>query len=190
MPRVVADGVELYYESLVIGHTVPYLTETAREWLEDEVRAAREGRPAIQRQPRSDAREAEGPPTAFASSPLGRMVATTGTGLGRTPEDRARGIAVLREWDQRPRRAELARIDVPTLVIVGEREPRLTIGGARASGRRGSRARSSRACPARITPRRARPRRRETQRCRRSSSGMACEPAYAFLCMRPGRLVD
>jgi len=120
--------------AVVIGHTVPYLTDTARERLEDEVRAAREGRPTIQRQPRSDAREAEGPPPpdpAFAASPLGRMVAMTGTGLGRTADDRARGIAVLRDWDQRARKAELARIDVPTLVIVGEREPRLTIDGSR-----------------------------------------------------------
>jgi pimeloyl-ACP methyl ester carboxylesterase len=59
------------------------------------------------------------------------MVAQTGTGLGRTPPDIARAIAVLRDWDQRPRRAELAKIAVPTLVIVGEREPRLTVEGAR-----------------------------------------------------------
>lgn len=120
--------------ALVIGHTVPYLDRHGREWLEAEIQAAREGRPAIQRQPRSDDGESEGPPTtdpAFAASPLGRMVATTGTGLGRTPEDIARAIAVLRDWDQRPRRPELAKLAVPTLVIVGEREPRLTIDGAR-----------------------------------------------------------
>jgi len=59
------------------------------------------------------------------------MVLTTGTGLGRTREDIARAIAVLRDHDLRPRRSEHARIDVPTLVIVGEREPRSTIDGAR-----------------------------------------------------------
>ena len=59
------------------------------------------------------------------------MIATTGTGLGRTPEDIARAIAVLRDWDQRPRKADLAKIKVPTLVIVGEREPRATIEGSR-----------------------------------------------------------
>lgn len=120
--------------ALVIGHTVPYLDGHGRAWLEAEIQAAREGRPAIQRQPRSDDGESEGPPTtdpAFAASPLGRMVASTGTGLGRTPEDITRAIAVLRDWDQRPRRPELAKLAVPTLVIVGEREPRLTVEGAR-----------------------------------------------------------
>lgn len=65
--------------ALVIGHTVPYLDDAGRDWLEAEI---------------------------------------------------ARAIAVLRDWDQRPRRGDLAKIDVPTLVIVGEREPRTTIDGA------------------------------------------------------------
>lgn len=119
--------------ALVIGHTVPYLSAAGREWLEEEIGAALKGLPAIQRQPRSEG-ESLGPPTtdpAFAASPLGRMVASTGTGLGRTPSDIARAIAVLRDWDQRPRKAELARVAVPTLVIVGEREPRSTVDGAR-----------------------------------------------------------
>ena len=118
--------------ALVIGHTVPYLDDAGRAWLEQQIADARAGRPVIARQPADDA--GEGPPTtdpAFAASPLGRMVATTGTGLGRTPEDVARAIAVLRDWDQRPRKADLAKVDVPTLVIVGEREPRSTIEGSR-----------------------------------------------------------
>ncbi|MDP9282608.1 MAG: alpha/beta hydrolase [Chloroflexota bacterium] len=129
--------------ALVIGHTVPYLDDIGRAWLEQQVADARAGRPVIARQPESPAtmggpRGAEPPdgwPTtdpAFAASPLGRMIATTGTGLGRTPDDIARAIAVLRDWDQRPRRADLAKIKVPTLVIVGEREPRSTIEGSRA----------------------------------------------------------
>ncbi len=119
--------------ALVIGHTVPYLEPTGRAWLERQVADARAGRPVISRQP-ADAGEAEGPPTtdpAFAASELGRMVSRTGTGLGRTNEDIARAIAVLSTWDQRPRKGDLARIGVPTLVIVGEREPRSTIDGAR-----------------------------------------------------------
>src|SRR5438093_3259954 len=119
--------------ALVIGHTVPYLDDAGRSWLEREIDAARAGRPVIARQP-AEPGQAEGPPTtdpAFAASALGRMVLTSGTGLGRTREDVARAIAVLRDWDQRPRRAELARIDVPTLVVVGDREPRPTIDGAR-----------------------------------------------------------
>jgi pimeloyl-ACP methyl ester carboxylesterase len=120
--------------ALVIGHTLPYLEAEGRAWLETEIETARTGRQAIVRQPRSSADEKEGPPTTdpvFAASPWGRMLATTGTGLGRTAEERARAIAVLRGWDQRPRMADLARIDVPTLVIVGEHEPRTTIVGSR-----------------------------------------------------------
>ena len=120
--------------ALVIGHTVPYLDPEGAAWLESEIETARAGRAAIVRQPRSSADEKEGPPTTdptFAASPWGRMMAATGTGLGRTPEERAAAIAVLRDWDQRPRKADLAKIDVPTLVIVGENEPRATIEGSR-----------------------------------------------------------
>jgi 3-oxoadipate enol-lactonase len=119
--------------ALVIGHTVPYLDDIGRAWLEQQVADARAGRPVIARQPADTAGGAEPPTTdpTFAASPLGRMIASTGTGLGRTPEDIARAIAVLRDWDQRPRRADLARIKVPTLLIVGEREPRSTIEGSR-----------------------------------------------------------
>jgi len=120
--------------ALIIGHTVPYLDDEGRSWLESELATARAGRPAIVRQPRSCTEEKEGPPTTdpvFAASPWGRMLAATGTGLGRTSDERARAIAVLRDWDQRPRKADLAKIDVPTLVIVGENEPRTTIQGSR-----------------------------------------------------------
>jgi pimeloyl-ACP methyl ester carboxylesterase len=120
--------------ALIIGHTVPYLDPEGASWLEAEIETARSGGAAIARQPRSSADEKEGPPTtdpSFAASPWGQMMATTGTGIGRTPDERATAIAVLRNWDQRPRMADLAKIDVPTLVIVGEREPRTTIDGSR-----------------------------------------------------------
>lgn len=120
--------------ALVIGHTVPYVDDVGRRWLEEEIANARAGRPAIVRQPRSAIDESEGPLTtseAFAASEWGRMMAATGTGLGRTPDERARAIAVLLTWDQRPRRAELGKIDVPALLIVGEHEPRTTIDGSR-----------------------------------------------------------
>jgi len=120
--------------ALIIGHTVPYLDAEGRAWLEEEIATARTGRPAIVRQPRSAPDEKEGPPTtdpAFAASAWGEMMAATGTGIGRTPDERARAIAVLRDWDQRPRRADLAKTRVPTLVIVGELEPRSTIEGSR-----------------------------------------------------------
>ncbi|HZP94832.1 MAG TPA: alpha/beta fold hydrolase [Candidatus Limnocylindria bacterium] len=121
-------------QALVIGHTVPYVDDEGRRWLEEEIANALAGRPPIVRQPRSSPADTEGPPTtdpAFAASAWGAMMARTGTGLGRTPDERARAIAVLRHWDQRPRKADLAKIDVPTLVIVGEREPRSTVEGAR-----------------------------------------------------------
>ena len=120
--------------ALVIGHTAPYLDDEGRRWLEEEIGNALAGRPAIVRQPRSSADEAEGPLTTsvgFVTSDWGRMIASTGTGLGRTPDERARAIAVLLDWDQRPRRAELARADVPALFIVGEHEPRTTVDGSR-----------------------------------------------------------
>lgn len=120
--------------ALIIGHTVPYLDPEGRAWLEGEIATARAGRPAIVRQPRSSPQEAEGPPTTdpvFSGSPWGKMLTATGTGLGRTGDERARAIAVMRDWDQRPRKADLAKIDVPTLVIVGENEPRTTIEGSR-----------------------------------------------------------
>ena len=120
--------------ALVIGHTVPYLDPEGRAWLEGEIEIARRGGAAIVRQPRSGAGEKEGPATtdpAFAATPWGKMMAATGTGLGRTPDERARAIAVLRDWDQRPRKSDLAKIDVPTLLLVGENEPRATIEGSR-----------------------------------------------------------
>ena len=120
--------------ALIIGHTVPYLDPEGAAWLEREIETARAGRAAIVNQPRSSADEKEGPPTTdplFAATPFAKMMAATGTGLGRTPEERATAIAVLRGWDQRPRRSDLAKINVPTLVIVGENEPRTTIDGSR-----------------------------------------------------------
>jgi 3-oxoadipate enol-lactonase len=54
-------------------------------------------------------------------------VASVGTGIGRTADDAVRTLEAFRTWDQRPRYPELARIDVPVLVIVGEHEPRTTI---------------------------------------------------------------
>jgi pimeloyl-ACP methyl ester carboxylesterase len=118
----------------VIGHTAPYLDELGREWLEEQIRAVRERRLAIVAQPRSSRDEAAGPPTtdpAFAASEVGRLLASLGTGIGRTPNEAANVLEAFRSWDQRPRYAELARLDVPALVIVGEREPRTTIELAR-----------------------------------------------------------
>ena len=59
--------------ALIIGHTVPYLDDVGRAWLERQVADARAGRPVIARQP-ADVEGGEEPPTtdpAFAASPLG-----------------------------------------------------------------------------------------------------------------------
>jgi len=120
--------------ALVIGHTVPYVDAEGRAWLEEEIVTARAGRPPIVRQPRSGPDEKEGPLTTdpeFGASAWGKMMAATGTGLGRTADERARAIAVLRDWDQRPRKEDFAKIRVPTLLIVGERESHSTIAGSR-----------------------------------------------------------
>src|SRR3979490_691944 len=87
--------------ALVIGHTVPYMDAEGRAWREEEAAPAGAGRPAIVRQPRSGPDEKEGPPTTdpnFAASTWGKMMAATGTGLGRTADERARAIAGLRAW--------------------------------------------------------------------------------------------
>src|SRR5512140_989978 len=41
--------------ALVIGHTVPYVDDEGRRWLEEEIANALAGRPAVVRQPRSGA---------------------------------------------------------------------------------------------------------------------------------------
>src|SRR5437899_4049680 len=120
--------------ALVIGHTVPYVDAEGRAWLEEEIATARAGRPPIVRQPRSGPDEKEGPLTTdpeFAGSAWGKMMAATGTGLGRTGDERARAIAVLRDWDQRPRKGDLAKIRVPTRLIVGQRESPSPLEGSR-----------------------------------------------------------
>src|SRR5438034_11747376 len=39
--------------ALIIGHTVPYLDDEGKAWLEEEIATARAGRPPIVRQPRA-----------------------------------------------------------------------------------------------------------------------------------------
>lgn len=72
--------------AVIVGHTDPYFWPLARDWVEDLLQGAQ---PTLGAQPRSFDREAEGPPTtnpAFAGSPIGRLMASVGTGLGRDAE--------------------------------------------------------------------------------------------------------
>jgi pimeloyl-ACP methyl ester carboxylesterase len=113
--------------ALIVGHTVPYLWDLGKQWLLD---LMEDPRPSLGDQPRSYEWEQRGPPTtnpAFAASPMGQLVGSVGTGLGRDPEAINKMYQALLEWDQRPRYAELNALQVPSLVIVGANEPQKTI---------------------------------------------------------------
>jgi len=113
--------------ALIVGHTVPYLWDLGRQWIRD---LMADPRPSLGPQPRSYAWETVGPPTtnpAFAASPMGQLVASVGTGLGRERDAILAMYGAMLDWDQRPRYAELARLEVPSLVLVGANEPQKTL---------------------------------------------------------------
>lgn len=115
---------------LVIGHTAPWLDEEARGWVDEQIRIVESGGRPIVTQPRSHPWQAEGPPTqrpGFADSDYGRLLATMPAPVGRTPADAVRMLRAIRAWDVRPRRAELARLTCPVLLIVGGNEPQGTV---------------------------------------------------------------
>lgn len=115
---------------LVIGHTVPWFREESQEWVDEQIRIVESGGRPIVTQPRSFAWQAEGPPTqrpGFADSDLGRLLATMPTPVGRTPGDAVRMLRAIRAWDVRPRAAELARLAIPVLVLVGGNESQKTV---------------------------------------------------------------
>ena len=111
----------------IVGHTGPYFWDLAREWVEELMRGAQ---PTLGAQPRSYAWEVEGPPTTnplFAASPIGRLMASVGTGLGRDAESIRKMHRALLNWDQRPRYADLHALRVPALFIAGANEPQKTL---------------------------------------------------------------
>jgi pimeloyl-ACP methyl ester carboxylesterase len=115
--------------ALIVGHTVPYLWRLGEEWLRQQIAAASGSGPILVNQPRSYDWESDGPPTSapgYAESATGRFAATLDSSLG-TPESTPKMLAVMLDWDQRPRYPELQRLDVPALVIVGANEPQKTI---------------------------------------------------------------
>jgi 3-oxoadipate enol-lactonase len=112
---------------LIVGHTGPYFWDLARDWVEELMQGAQ---PSLGAQPRSYAWEAEGPPTTnpvFAASPIGKLMASVGTGLGRDAEGIRKMHRALLAWDQRPRYSELQRLRVPALFMVGANEPQKTL---------------------------------------------------------------
>lgn len=115
---------------LIVGHTTPYLWDLAREWITD---LMTDGKPSLGPQPRSYEWEPIGPPTTnpeFAASPMGKLLASVGTGMGRDRQAVLNMMGAMLEWDQRPRYPELNRVSVPCLVIVGANEPQKTLEGA------------------------------------------------------------
>src|SRR5690349_8171229 len=113
--------------AVIIGHTGPYFWDLARQWVQELMEGAQ---PTLGAQPRSYAWEAEGPPTtnpAFAASPIGQLMASVGTGLGRDAESIRKMHRALLNWDQRPRYPELRELQVPTLFLVGANEPQRTL---------------------------------------------------------------
>src|SRR5262249_5438982 len=104
--------------AVIVGHTGPYLWDLARDWVEELMQGAQ---PTLGAQPRSFPWEQEGPPTtnpAFAASPIGRLMASVGTGLGRDAESIRKMHRALLAWDQRPRYPELRALRVPALFMV------------------------------------------------------------------------
>jgi 3-oxoadipate enol-lactonase len=116
--------------ALIVGHTAPYLWGLAREWIDDLLADAK---PSLGDQPRSYSWETSGPPTTnpeFAGTSMGRLLASSGTGMGRDKQAVRNMLEAMLGWDQRPRYPELQKLAVPSLVIVGANEPQKTIEGA------------------------------------------------------------
>ncbi len=115
--------------ALIVGHTTPYLWPLGRQWLVEQIEAARRDEPVVVFQPRSYEWEEQGPPTiadGFGDTPVGRYLATLNRGMGSRDAIIAM-LNVLMNWDQRPRYEEMHRLEIPVLVIVGGNEPQKTI---------------------------------------------------------------
>ena len=113
--------------AMIVGHTTPYFWPLAREWVEELMGGAQ---PTLGAQPRSYDWEPEGPPTTnpvFAASPIGKLMASVGTGLGRDAESVRKMHRALLQWDQRPGYPELHALRVPALFIAGANEPQRTL---------------------------------------------------------------
>jgi pimeloyl-ACP methyl ester carboxylesterase len=108
---------------------VPHLWPLGKQWIDEQVAAGERGEPVVVRQPRSYDWEDDGPPTVnpdFAGTTMGQFLGTLNNEL-RNQEALVKMHRVLTNWDLRPRYAEMAQLDVPTLVIVGGNEPQKTI---------------------------------------------------------------
>jgi pimeloyl-ACP methyl ester carboxylesterase len=112
---------------VIVGHTTPYFWPLAREWVLELMEGAA---PTLGNQPRSYEWESDGPPTtnpSFALSPIGKLMASVGTGLGRDAEAVRQMHRAILGWDMRPRYDDLHAVRVPVLFTVGANEPQKTI---------------------------------------------------------------
>lgn len=115
---------------LIFGHTVPWFREDSQAWIDDQIRIIEQGGRPIVEQPRSFEWEDAGPPTqrpGFEDTDLGRLLGTLGGGVGKTPDDAVKMLRAIREFDTRPRAAEMAAFTMPVLVLVGGNESQKTI---------------------------------------------------------------
>jgi pimeloyl-ACP methyl ester carboxylesterase len=116
--------------ALVIGHTVPWFDADSQAWVDEQIEIIESGGRPIVMQPKSFPWEDSGPPTqrpGFAESEIGQFLATLQGGVGKTPDAAIRMLRAIREWDVRPRAAELARLAMPVLVLAGGNEPQQTV---------------------------------------------------------------
>jgi pimeloyl-ACP methyl ester carboxylesterase len=116
--------------ALVIGHTVPWFREDSQRWIDEQIAIIESGGRPIVTQPKSFDWEDSGPPTArpgFEDTDLGRYMATLSTPLGNSKDDAIRALRAIREFDTRPRAAEMAAFQIPVLVLVGGNESQKTI---------------------------------------------------------------
>lgn len=116
--------------ALVIGHTVPYFREESKIWVDEQIDVIEKGGRPIVSQPPSFPWQREGPPTqrpGFEDSDYGRFLSTLQGSLGKDQSSSIRALRAIREWDCRPRADELARFEMPTLVLVGGNESQKTV---------------------------------------------------------------
>lgn len=116
--------------ALIVGHTVPYFREDARQWIDEQISIIASGGQPIVTQPKSFPWEESGPPTqrpGFEDSEYGRLLATLDGGIGKDGESAIKSLKAIREWDVRPRESELAGLSMPTLIMVGGNESQKTV---------------------------------------------------------------
>lgn len=115
---------------LIIGHTVPYFRRDSQIWIDQQISVIEAGGRPIVNQPPSHPWEETGPPTqrpGFENTEFGRYLGTLNAGLGGDQRSAIEALKAIREFDCRPRAAEMAAWNFPVLVLVGGNESQKTI---------------------------------------------------------------